>query len=73
VSTNGGQSYTPLTAAQLPKFSQCAGNPLYERASDPWVSFSPAGTAHQISLSFNDTANLGCRSRVGRPTRGRHA
>jgi hypothetical protein len=34
VSTNGGQSYTPLTAAQLPKFSQCAGNPLYERASD---------------------------------------
>ena len=31
---------------------------LYERASDPWVSFGPNGDAHQISLSFNNTANL---------------
>ena len=69
VSTNGGQSYTPLTAAQLPKFSQCAGNPLYERASDPWVSISPAGTAHQISLSFNDTANLDNAVLVSRSTK----
>jgi hypothetical protein len=69
VSPNGGQSYVPLTAAQLPKFSQCAGNPLYERASDPWVSFSPAGTAHQISLSFNDTANLDNAVLVSRSTK----
>jgi BNR repeat-like domain len=69
VSTNGGQSYTPLTAAQLPKFSQCAGNPLYERASDPWVSFAPTGTAHQISLSFNDTANLDNAVLVSRSTK----
>lgn len=27
----------------------------YERASDPWVSFSPNGDAYQISLSFNDS------------------
>ncbi len=58
VSTDGGKTYTPLTAAQLPRFSQCSGNPLYERASDPWVSFGPDGDAYQISLSFNDTANL---------------
>jgi hypothetical protein len=69
VSTNGGQTYTPLSRAQLPKFSQCAGNPLYERASDPWVSFSPAGTAHQISLSFNDTANLDNAVLVSRSTK----
>lgn len=68
VSTNGGQTYTPLSRTQLPKFSQCAGNPLYERASDPWVSFSPAGTAHQISLSFNDTANLDNAVLVSRST-----
>ena len=69
VSTNGGRSYTQLSAVQLPKFSQCAGNPLYERASDPWVSFSPNGTAHQISLSFNDTANLDNAVPVSRSTK----
>ena len=47
-----------LPADQLPDFTQCVGNQLYERASDPWVSFAPNGDAHQISLSFNNTANL---------------
>ena len=69
VSTDGGASYTRLSAAQLPRFSQCAGNPLYERASDPWVSFGPTGTAHQISLSFNDTANLDNAVLVSRSTK----
>ena len=27
----------------------------YERASDPWVTFSPNGTAYQLSLSINGT------------------
>lgn len=58
VSRDGGVSYTILAASQLPRFTQCTGNPLYERASDPWVSIGPTGDAHQISLSFNDTANL---------------
>jgi hypothetical protein len=58
VSTDGGATFSVLPASQLPKFSQCAGNPLYERASDPWVTYAPNGDAHQISLSFNDTANL---------------
>jgi hypothetical protein len=69
VSTDGGRTYTRLSREQLPRFSQCQGNPLYERATDPWVSFSPAGTAHQISLSFNDTANLDNAVLVSRSTR----
>ena len=27
----------------------------YERASDPWVSIGPDGTAHQIALAINDS------------------
>jgi len=38
--------------------SQCAGGTSanggdYQRASDPWVSFAPDGTAYAISLSFS--------------------
>lgn len=69
LSTDGGKTYTPLAASQLPRFSQCSGNPLYERASDPWVSFAPNGDAHQISLSFNDTANLDNAVLVSKSTR----
>lgn len=58
VSNSGVGGFAPLPASALPQFTQCAANPLYERASDPWVSFAPNGDAHQISLSFNDTANL---------------
>jgi len=57
-STDGATNFTQLNASQLPNFTQCAGNSLYERASDPWVSFGPNGDAYQISLSFNDTRNL---------------
>jgi len=58
VSANGGRTWRILTPPNLPRFSQCQGNPLYERATDPWVSYSPNGAAHQITLSFNDRANL---------------
>jgi len=30
-------------------------NGNYERASDPWVTISPNGVAHQIALSFNSS------------------
>ena len=62
-----------------PHFTRCSGGNAsnggdYERASDPWVSFSPNGTAHQISLSFNDsntiTAILASRSIDGGSTWG---
>ncbi len=41
-------------------FSICAGGNVanggdFQRASDPWVTFSPNGVVHQIALSFNDT------------------
>jgi hypothetical protein len=44
----------------FPPFSRCAGgnaanNGDYERATDPWVSFSPNGVVHQMALSFDDT------------------
>lgn len=35
-------------------FSMCApGGVPYERASDPWVSIGPDGTAYAISIAFN--------------------
>jgi hypothetical protein len=55
VSTNGGGSWT--LAQSQPQFSICAGAPVgspgdVPRATDPWVSFSPNGTAYQVSDSF---------------------
>ncbi len=57
VSFDGGvtwrQSYLP--------FSRCAGGNAanggdYNRASDPWVSFSPNGVAHQMALAVSGDA-----------------
>jgi hypothetical protein len=53
-SRDGGKSWTRTFA----HFSRCAGGNIanhgdYERASDPWVSFGPTGTAYQVSLSFD--------------------
>lgn len=56
-SFNAGQNWgeTPLP------FSACAaGTPAvlqYERASDPWVSIGPDGTAYAVSISFNQSNN----------------
>jgi hypothetical protein len=55
-SFNGGTSWTHSFA----HFSICAGGTVanggdFQRASDPWVTFSPNGVVHQIALSFNDT------------------
>jgi BNR/Asp-box repeat protein len=64
-STDGGQSWTtpPISAASntgQAKFSRCTGGNAanggdYERATDPWVSFSPNGVVQQISLGINDS------------------
>jgi hypothetical protein len=69
VSMDGGQTWSH----SAPKFSRCAGgagdNGGYHRSSDPWVSFSPNGVVHAISISFdNDTprnAVLASRSTDG--------
>jgi hypothetical protein len=55
-SFDGGASWTRSFA----HFSICAGGNVanggdFQRASDPWATFSPNGVVHQISLSFNDT------------------
>ena len=56
-SFDGGATWGETT---LP-FNRCApGTPAelqYERASDPWVSVGPDGTAYTVSISFNATNN----------------
>src|SRR5688572_29442755 len=65
-SEDGGQSWTiPLILPDNPnmgqaKFSRCTGGNAenggdFERATDPWVSFSPNGVAQQIALAINDS------------------
>ncbi|HMA47329.1 MAG TPA: sialidase family protein [Frankiaceae bacterium] len=66
VSRNGGRSWTPAVS---PPFSACAGgNPRnngdYERTSDPWVTFSPDGSAYFMSLSFDNERNNGATNAV---------
>jgi hypothetical protein len=58
VSFDRGDSWTRPTP---PPFSRCAGGNAanggdYERSSDPWVSFGPDGSAHQIALAVSGTA-----------------
>jgi hypothetical protein len=64
-SLNGGTSWTIPPISSTPdtgqaKFSRCTGGNAanggdFERATDPWVSFSPNGVAHQVALSINDS------------------
>jgi hypothetical protein len=56
VSHDGGLTWSETFA----HFSECSGGTPanggdFQRASDPWVSFSPNGDAYQISLSINDS------------------
>jgi len=65
-SMDGGKHWTEHT---LP-FSVCGGGDAgnggnYARASDPWVSISPDGSAYVISISFSgDTLQPGSRGAV---------
>jgi hypothetical protein len=52
-SFDGGKTWGETT---LP-FSACAGGLGYERASDPWVSIGPDGTAYTVAISFNASNN----------------
>ncbi|MDQ3987053.1 MAG: glycoside hydrolase [Actinomycetota bacterium] len=54
VSFDGGDNWTESV---IPGISECSGG-TYERASDPWLSFSPDGSLHHVSLSFNFFRNL---------------
>jgi hypothetical protein len=48
VRLHGGASWRPVV---IPGVSRCAGGEFL-RASDPWVDFSPNGTAYYMSLAF---------------------
>ena len=72
VSFDRGKSW----ARSMAHFSRCAGGNSsnggdYERASDPWVTISRDGTAYQVSVSYNTSAQtpfkaiLACRSTDG--------
>jgi hypothetical protein len=71
--TDGGTTWKPVV---IP-FTRCAGAAPgsagdYERASDPWISFSPDGTAHYMALvvdnSVNENAMIVSRSADGGET-----
>ena len=49
VTHDGGETWQLVV---VPGLTDCSGGP-FERASDPWVSFSPDGTLHQMSLVVN--------------------
>ena len=53
-SHNGGRTWTRTFA----HFSRCSGGNApnggdFERATDPWITFAPNGTAYQLSLSLD--------------------
>jgi hypothetical protein len=64
-SLDGGASWAspPISSVSdtgQAKFSRCTGGTAanggdFERATDPWVSFSPNGVAHQVALAINDS------------------
>jgi hypothetical protein len=49
VSTDGGATWASVV---IPGITQCAGG-TFQRATDPWLSFAPNGTLHQISLALD--------------------
>ncbi|MGH3117593.1 MAG: sialidase family protein [Gaiellales bacterium] len=53
VSFDGGSSW--VQPVVIPGITDCSGG-IYDRSTDPWVSFSPNGVVHQLALSFNDVA-----------------
>jgi hypothetical protein len=53
VSHDGGASWQEVV---IPGITLCSDG-IYDRSTDPWVSFGPDGTLHQLALSFNDVAS----------------
>lgn len=66
VSLDGGQTWVQRMAP----LSRCTGGTAangadYARASDPWVTFAPDGSAYQIGIAFNgDTLAAGSSGAV---------
>ncbi len=63
ISFDAGQTWATASAP----FSHCTGGNAvnggdYERASDPWVTIGPDGTAHQLALTFDMSLGGGNRA-----------
>src|SRR5215208_6246066 len=52
VSHDGGQSWNEVV---IPGITRCGGGGVYERATDPWVSFAPNGDVYFMSQTFNNS------------------
>jgi hypothetical protein len=52
VSAYTGDGGATWHEAPVPKVTACSGG-TYKRASDPWISIAPDGTAYFLSLAFN--------------------
>jgi hypothetical protein len=53
VSTDGGATWQSVV---IPGLSHCSGG-IFERATDPWLSFAPNGELYSMSLSFDNTTS----------------
>jgi hypothetical protein len=63
ISFDAGKTWATAKAA----FSHCTGGNSanggdYQRASDPWVTIAPDGTAHQVGLAFDVSLGGGHRA-----------
>jgi hypothetical protein len=56
---DGGRTWTRVL---LPNVTRCTGGP-WTRASDPWVSISPNGTAYYMTLAFDNDLPSGAFGR----------
>jgi hypothetical protein len=54
VTLNGGATWKSIV---IPKGSLCSGG-IYDRTSDPWLSFGPAGDLYGISLALSHDATV---------------
>lgn len=68
-SFDGGGTWT-RTSAPMSRCTGGTGANAFERASDPWVTFAPDGTAYQAALGFNSVASSENAIIVSRSTDG---
>jgi hypothetical protein len=52
VSFDGGENWTLINVTRS---NACTGNPFWVRATDPWVTFAPDGTAYFMHLAVYTT------------------
>jgi Neuraminidase (sialidase) len=61
MSFDGGATWANVS---VPTLTRCQGGE-FDRASDPWVTFSPDGVVHSMSLVTNAVAGVGASGTNG--------